>query len=258
MKRIFALSIILFAFLSCQKEKENAVSVPEEDVAFVTINNFTTKSQIGTDVVLKWSVGDKIVIFGDADYAPAEFMFRSGDGYSTAAFGGQKPQGDKYIVCHPATTRCDGVTLRGIIDTKVSHKMPFQTLGSLPMWGETKDLSNVTLNSVCGILKLEIKGNCFLESILLDAERPISGEFLCAIEEGFFAMIGGADVIYMVTDGVEIVPSEATSFYFVLPPGEYENMKVNLTDAEGEVNYLTIADVFEIKPGVFTSVTLNI
>ena len=35
-------------------------------------------------------------------------------------------------------------------------------------------------------------------------------------------------------------------------------MKVNLTDADGEVNYLTIAEVFDIEPGVFTSVTLNI
>ena len=256
MKKIFALSILLLAFASCQKE--SAVSVPEEDVAFVTINNFTTKSQIGTDAVLKWGEGDKLAIFGDADYTPAEFVFRSGDGYSTAAFGGQKPQGDKYIVCHPSTTRCDGITLRGIIDTKVSHQMPFQTLGSLPMWGKTKDLTDVTLDSVCGILKLDIKGTCVLESILLDAGRPISGEFLCTIEDGLFAMIGGANVIYMVTDGAEIVPSEATSFYFVLPPGEYENMKVNLTDADGEVNYLTIAEVFDIEPGVFTSVTLNI
>lgn len=256
MKKIFALSILLLAFASCQKE--NAVTVPEDDVAFVTINNFTTKSQIGTDAVLKWSKGDKLAVFGDADYNASEFIFRSGDGYSTASFGGKKPQGNEFIVCHPATTRCDGITLRGIIDTKVSHKMPFQTLGSLPMWGKTKDLTDVELNSVCGILKLEIKGNAKLQSIILNAGRPISGEFLCSIEDGLFAMIGGANVIYMVTDGAEIVPSEATSFYFVLPPGEYENMKVNLTDAEGEVNYLTIPEVFEINPGVFTSVSLNI
>lgn len=256
MKKIFALSVLLLAFASCQKE--NAVSVPEEDVAFVTINNFTTKSQIGTDAVLKWRGGDKIAIFGDADYTPAEFVFRSGDGYSTAAFGGQKPQGDEYIVCHPSTTRCDGITLRGIIDTKVSHQMPFQTLGSLPMWGKTKDLSKVTLNSVCGILKLDIKGSITLQSILLNAGRTISGEFLCAIEDGLFAMIGGANIVYMETDGTEVVPSEATSFYFVLPPGEYEAMKVNLTDTEGEVTYLTLEEVFVIEPGVFTSVSLNL
>ena len=256
MKKIFALSIVLLAFASCQMEYE--ASVPEETVAFVTINNFATKSQIGTDAVLKWSKGDRIAIFSDVDYNPSEFIFRSGDGYSTAAFAGQKPQGEEYIVCHPATTKCDGITLRGFIDTKVSHQMPFQTLGSLPMWGKTKDLTKVTLNSVCGILKLDITGAAVLKSVLVDAGRPISGEFLCTIEEGLFAMIGGADIIYMETDGVEIVPSEPTSFYFILPPGEYEGMKVNLTDAEGEVTYLTIAEVFEINPGVFTSVSLNI
>ena len=256
MKKIFALLIVLLAFASCQKE--NAVAVPEDDVAFVTINNFTTKSQIGTNAVLKWSKGDKLAVFGDADYTASEFLFRSGEGYSTAAFGGQKPQGEEFIVCHPSTTRCDGITLRGIIDTKVSHKMPFQTLGSLPMWGKTKDLSKVALNGVCGILKLDIKGSVKLQSILLNAGRPISGEFLCTIEDGLFAMIGGANIVYMETDGTEVVPSEATSFYFVLPPGEYESMKVNLTDTEGEVSYLTLEDVFVIEAGVFTSVSLNL
>lgn len=256
MKKIFALSIILLAFLSCKKE--NATAVPEDDVAFVTINNFTTKSQIGTDAVLKWSKGDKIAVFGDADYTASEFVFRSGDGYSTAAFGGQKPQGEEFIVCHPSTTRCDGITLRGVIDTKVSHQMPFQTLGSLPMWGKSKDLSKVTLSSVCGILKLDLIGSVKLQSITLDAGRPISGEFLCTIEDGLFAMIGGANIVHMETDGVEVVPSEATSFYFVLPPGEYESMKVNLTDITGEVTYLTLENVFVIEPGVFTSVSLNL
>ncbi len=256
MKKIFALSIVLLAFSSCQKE--NAVSVPEEDVAFVTIGNLITKSQIGTDAVLKWSAEDKLAVFGNDDYTPAEFVYRSGAGYSTASFGGQKPLGDEYIVCHPSTTRCDGITLRGIIDTKVSRQMPVQTLGSLPMWGKTKDLSKVTLSSVCGIMKLDLKGSVKLQSILLDAGRPISGEVLCTIEDGLFAMIGGANVVYMETDGVEIVPSEATSFYFVLPPGEYESMKVNLTDTEGEVSYLTLEDVFVIEQGVFTTVALNL
>lgn len=256
MKKIFALSILLLAFASCQKE--NADSVPEEDVAFVTINNFATKSQIGTDAVLKWSKGDKLAVFGDADYTASEFLFRSGEGYSTAAFGGQKPQGDEYIVCHPSTTRCDGITLRGVIDTKVSHRMPIQTLGSLPMWGKTKDLSKVTLNSVCGILKLDLKGSIKLQSILLNAGKPISGEFLCTIEDGLFAMIGGANIVYMETNGTEVVPSEPTSFYFVLPPGEYESVKVNLTDVEGEVSYLTLEEVFVIEQGVFTTVALNL
>ena len=71
-------------------------------------------------------------------------------------------------------------------------------------------------------------------------------------------MIGGANIVYMETADVEIVPSEATSFYFVLPPGEYESMKVNLTDTEGEVSYLTLEDVFVIEAGVFTSVSLNL
>ena len=35
-------------------------------------------------------------------------------------------------------------------------------------------------------------------------------------------------------------------------------MKVNLTDTEGEVSYLTLEDSFVIEAGVFTSVSLNL
>jgi hypothetical protein len=97
-----------------------------------------------------------------------------------------------------------------------------------------------------------------LSAITLNADRPVSGEFLCSLEDSLFAMIGGAKIIHMETNGVEIVPSEATSFYFVLPPGEYESMKVNLTDIEGEVSYLTLDNSFVIEPGVFTSVSLDL
>ena len=256
MKKVFSLLFILLPLASCQKE--DATPAPEADVAFVSIRNFETKSQIGTDAVLTWSEDDKLAVFGDADYTPSEFTYRSGAGYTTAAFGGRKPAGESFIVCHPSDSRCDGITFRGILDTKVSHKMPSQILGSLPMWGKTDDLSKVTLTGVCGILRLNMKGSCRLSSITLNADRPVSGEFLCSLEDGLFAMIGGAKIIHMETNGVEIVPSEATSFYFVLPPGEYESMKVNLTDIEGEVSYLTLDNSFVIEPGVFTSVSLDL
>lgn len=256
MKKVFSLLFVFLPLVSCQKE--NATPAPEADVAFVSIRNFETKSQIGTDAVLTWSENDRIAVFGDSGYTSSEFTYRSGAGYTTAAFGGHKPAGENFVVCHPSDSKCDGITFRGILDTKVSHKMPSQILGSLPMWGKTDDLSKVTLTGVCGILRLNMKGSCKLSAITLNADRPVSGEFLCSLEDDLFAMIGGAKIIHMETNGVEIVPSEATSFYFVLPPGEYESMKVNLTDIEGEVSYLTLEDAFVIEPGVFTSVLLDL
>lgn len=256
MKRVFALMFVLLPLVSCHKE--NPAPAPEADVAFVSIRNFETKAQIGTDAVLTWSEGDRVAVIGDADYAASEFVFRSGAGYTTAAFEGQKPEGENFIVCHPSTSRCDGITFRGILDTKVTHKMPTQILNGLPMWGRTKDLSNVALTGICGILQLNLKGNCVLKSVQISADRPVSGEFLCSLEDGLFAMIGGAKIIYMDTESTELVDSEATPFYFILPPGEYESLKLTLTDDKDEAIYLKVNDLLVIEPGVFTPLALDL
>ena len=58
MKKVFSLLFIFLPLVSCQKE--NATPAPEADVAFVSIRNFETKSQIGTDAVLTWSENDRI------------------------------------------------------------------------------------------------------------------------------------------------------------------------------------------------------
>lgn len=256
MKRIFTLLIVLLPFVSCQKETPAAA--PEADTIFVTINNFATKAQIGTDQVLKWSENDKVAVMGDSDYVASEFQYSSGAGYTTAAFKGYIPEGETFIVCHPSTAKCDGTTFRGVIDTKVTHKMPFQELGSLPLWGKTKDLTSVSLTSPCGILKLNLKGTCVVKSIRLDAGKPVSGEFFCNLENSLFAMVGGSNLILMEAGNTELVVSEYTPFYFILPPGEYDTMQFNVTDTEGEVAYLTIDKNVTITPGKYTSLSFNI
>lgn len=256
MKRIIPVLLLLMPLAACHKQDEPAAS--ENAIAFVSIRSFETKAQIGTNSLPSWSAGDKISIVGDGEGSPSEFTLRSGAGYSVASFEGVKPKGDAYIVCCPSDARCDGETFRSSLSTIVSHAVPDQTLGILPMWGQTKDLSSVTLSSPCGILKLELKGSTKLKTITLDAGKPISGEFLYNISADLFAMIGGASIITMNASGTDLIPTRAVPFYFILPPGEYDELVFSITDSDDDVTYITVDDTVVIEAGTFSSVSFDL
>ena len=255
MKRIIPVLGLLLPVMACQKPAE---PLPQKDVAFVSIRSFDTKAQIGTNKLLTWSDGDKISIVGEDMDNASEFTLTSGAGYSVASFEGVKPEGESYIVCCPSDARCDGETFRGTLSTMVGHAVPNQQLGVLPMWGRTRDLSSVSLESPCGILKLELKGSVTLKSITMDAGKPVSGEFMYNIAAKLFAMIGGAGIVNMDASGTELIPSRNVPFYFVLPPGEYDEMVFSITDSAGDTTYLPVDDTVVVEPGVITSVSFDL
>lgn len=256
MKRILLTLLVLLPLVSCKED--NPAVEPEKDLAFVSIEAFRTKTQVGTNATPVWGRGDKIAVFGEASESPSEFTLRSGAGYTTASFEGVKPAGEGFIVCHPSTAKCDGITFRGKLETQVTHGVPAQPLGALPLWGRARDLENVKVSSPCGVLQLNLKGSGRLKSVLLDAGRPISGEFLCSLADSVFAMIGGANIILMEAPDTEVFPSRETPFYFVMPPGEYEDIRFTITPAEGEMMYFSPDNAVKVEPGVFSPLSADL
>ncbi len=218
MKRILFTLLVLLPLCACKKG--NPVVEPEKDIAFVSIEAFQTKTQVGTNAMPIWGQGDKIAVLGEDSESPSEFTLRSGAGYTCASFEGIKPQGELFIVCHPSTAKCDGITFRGKLETQVSYSLPATPLGTLPLWGRARDLENVKVSSPCGVLQLNLKGSGRLKSVLLDAGRPISD--------------------------------------FVMPPGEYEEIRFTITPAEGEVMYFSPSDAIIIEPGAFSMLSVDL
>lgn len=257
MKRYISLLLVLLPLLpSCHKEAP--AEEPQKDTAFVSIHSFATKAQIGTNAIPSWSEGDAVSILGDASDTPAEFTLRSGAGYSVASFEGIAPDGERFIVCSPSDAKCDGETFRGKLSTQVTHSMPVQPLGALPLWGETRDLSSVSLECLCGILSINLKGNVALKSVTLDAGKAVSGEFIYNIKAKLFAMIGGSNVIIMDASRTGLIESKEIPFHFILPPGEYEDITLTIVDADDETYYITVDDTIQIDPGVFSSLSYDL
>lgn len=257
MKRYISFLLVLLPLLpSCHKDAP--AEEPQKDIAFVSIHPFTTKAQISTNALPAWSEGDAVSILGDASDESAEFVIRSGAGYSVASFEGIAPAGEKFVVCSPSDAKCDGETYRGKLSTQVKHSVPIQPLGSLPLWGETRDLSSVSLECICGILTVNLKGSVSLKTITLDAGKAVSGEFMYNIKAKLFAMIGGASVIIMDASKTGLMENKAIPFHFILPPGEYEDITLTIEDADGETYYITVDDTVQIKAGAYSSLTYDL
>ena len=122
------------------------------------------------------------------------------------------------------------------------------------MWGRGNDLSSLTLSPICGIFQLNLTGTGKLSSILLDAGRPVSGEYLCSLSDGLFAMINGSDIVLMNVQGTELSTSRETPFYFILPPGEYEGLRLTFTAQDGTVKEQVLDEMLVIEAGLFSPV----
>ncbi len=252
MKRIVPFLIFLLPVLSCNK----AEPAPEgKDLAFVTIRAFETRSEIGTNTLPAWSEGDRISIVGDLSDTPAEFTLRSGAGYSSASFEGVKPEGNIFMAYYPSSARCDGITWRGLLSTRTNRMTPSQYIGTLPLWGRGKDIASLEVSAVCGILRLDLQGSGKLDHIILEAGRPISGEYLVSIADGIFAIINGSNIIWIDAPETELLPLRAVPFYFILPPAQYEDLKFTVVPAEGEAKEYILPGDTEIEAGVFTCIS---
>ena len=254
MKRIIPFLILLLPVFSCNKAEPAPAG---KDMAFVSIRAFETKSQIGTNTRLAWSEGDRISIVGDLCDTPAEFVLRSGAGYSSASFEGVKPEGNMFMAYSPSTARCDGVTWRGLLSTKTRHATPSQFIGDLPLWGRGKDITSLELSAVCGILRVDLKGSGKLDHVIQEAGRPISGEYLVSLADGIFAVINGSNIIWMDAPQTSLMPLKATPFYFILPPAQYEDLSVTVVPAEGAARQYILPDEIEIEAGAFTCVSFE-
>lgn len=237
--------------LSCtEKEMPRPAAA---DVIFVTIGGDATKTQLGTSGKLSWSKDDRIGVFSNESSVPVEFKLRSGAGYSVASFEGTAPKGELFHAYFPADARCDGITFRSILPTMTKHSVPTEILENMPLYGTSRDVSDITVNSLCGVLQFNLTGNGRLKSIILEAEKAISGEFLYTLQGGIFAMTkNGSHIISMDASSTELSFYKPTPFYFLLPPGEYEDIRFTVTDAEGGSTVFSAGETLTITAGKVT------
>lgn len=253
MKKTAIILFAVFCTIGCQKA-DNGNKTP--DTVFVTIESSGSKTQIGTNMKLAWSEGDAISIFSDRSISANEFKLNSGAGYTVGSFIGEKPEGEKFYVFYPASATLSGIVLRSKLNSHIQHSIPNEILAGAPLFGSSDTFDDIEVNNICGVLKVNVKGAVGLYSLVLEAEKPISGAFACKLDDGTVTMDpGSSHIIYMDASDTSLIPTKSMPFYFLMPPGEYDELQLTITDSDRKKTEFLTTGVTVIEAGKISTAT---
>lgn len=247
MKKTAIILFAVFCVIGCRKADNGKSS---SDITFVTIESSESKTQLGTNMMMAWSEGDAISVFSDKSISAKVFKLDSGAGYTIGSFAGEKPEGEKFYAFYPASATFDGIVLRSQLNSYIQHSLPNEILTGAPMFGSSDTFEDITVSNICGVLKINMKGKVDLHSLVLEAEKPISGAFACKIDEGTVTMDpGSSHIIFMNAANTRLISTKSIPFYFLLPPGEYDELQLTVIDSDEKRTEFLTTGVSVIEAG---------
>lgn len=266
MKRIVTVIIIVAAFISCQREElaEPAKSIHVFKAYMEDVRN-ETKTMIGEDNRIVWSDGDEIRFFGsysgiyDIDpesVGTSEGVFsfnRDGGIMNTLEFGTHVEN----LVIYPpyisqydrnrtskyelAANECEIQDC--VLPPSQSYCFGNFSMNSFPMVAvTTSPEDNINFKNLCGVMKLQLKGDVIIRSIVVQGNDNEKLSGYCDV----IASAAAVPRVVMLEDAHESVRMDCgegvtlnkvtpTDFYIVIPPVVFENgFKVTVSDTDGD------------------------
>lgn len=149
--------------------------------------------------------------------------------------------------------------VNGKLTTTLTSKQTYSTESIFApnvtvMVGKSGANGVLTFVNSCSIIEIQLKGTQLLTYLALRSiATPIAGTgtVLIDAEEPAFVLNGENDKFEISLDlgegGVQLNADEATSFYFVIPPGTYSDLQV-VTEAGNEKFVRSLTKAHTIKP----------
>lgn len=273
MKNIYRYIFIVFcglAFPACLNIEEQ---LAEElvDIHFIatTEDHANTKTTLegelgeGTHQVL-WSPEDEIAIIpvGAADPLTSyPFKNTSTERAKTVIFEGKASNADTYYAFYPASNigNANSRLLEFILPNTLTYQEDSFTDGSFPMAAKVDAGKDISFNNLCGLLALRLTGTETVKSIVFMANdsQKVAGAFsVNMVDEKWEMSPTGANHTTITMncgeEGVTLKETEATEFYFVLPPQVYESFDIQIITTEGGMMFKHAGKPLEIKRSVLT------
>lgn len=263
----YVLSMLLFLTTSCidMKVDENILSESLENHTdiIVSISQEDTKTSITDGMEVIWMEGDEISVF-DMSQKNSRYRISEGAGSNTARFSFVEDidvdceELQKIIAWYPYQQnldyRIDDSPSGGdvvTIDLPRYQKYERNSFGNgaNPMVAISEDIDSDVLffQNILGALRIKIKGNKKISSIILDTDRKLSGVSNVIINktDNKYYDIGVYPNLYWYPEEYNIVltcdepvqldENVATEFWFMLPPATYKWMSVSIYCDDGSV-----------------------
>lgn len=269
-RNIYILSACLAAALSCTEFQEETLESAVVDIVEMTFTaNICDESDSETKTVLDgqlgdnlrkvlWTPGDEIGIAASNSSVVERFENTESENSETATFKGGASIADTYYAGYPysGVTYADVAGYKALIfDLPQTQKYVAGTFGKdcAPMVAKAAYGEDLQFRNLCGLLALNLTGEESVKSITFTGKDAngeamyVSGHFVVAMTyEDVPAMEPGANFTAFswptnrsatleCDEPVQLSTTEATPFYFVLPPATYETFTLLITTADGKI-----------------------
>lgn len=238
---------------ACQKPENE--TPPREKVTLTAVAE-QTRTSLGSDDAVLWSIDDAFLLFGDSG-AEEMFTLTEGAGTATASFEGYLPEGESFFAAYPADLYAgidNGWMVMQLPQEQTYVSGTFAERINPMVASAAGDFTQLNFRNVCGILELRITGEGTLASVALSSSQAMSGQiFVPMWTEGVPEVAVSKQGVKM-TGINEPLSAEPLSLYFVVPAGTYESLSVVMTDASGAVVVKTATDLVTIERGAITPV----
>lgn len=249
MKKIYLLGLLGCGLLgSCSNEDIINGDRPAKGNYTIeaTIGDAQTRTSVDEAFDVQWSKGDKIGVYG-GKVANVEFTLEGEGGTATGEFNGNF-EGTPTYAYYPYSA---GTSLSDKkLEMTLPTSYPYTGDSNGPMIGKYSG-GAIAFKHLCGLLKVSINNiPSTATKFVLEAGSAIAGKASVADISTADAVLVPSETEAEVSKTVTVTLSEtATSnkeFYFPLPVGTYESLKVSLRNETDEVLYEKAASNVEI------------
>lgn len=256
-------------FSSCEdlfEEKKTVIDISEieSDMTFsaVTESTDSTRSSLSDKTnsagyySLYWTRGDAISISSDG-MSTAIFTTED-EGTPFAEFTrkeGRIGSGATYMAFYPSSITPSHMVL------PAEQKYVANNIKDFPMYAESKT-KELKFKNLCGIIRLSLKseetGSIEVSSISLSADNAgMSGSFI--IGEDDYAIVDGSDGVVLTCEkAIPLHESLETDFNIVVPQGDYNPLRVKISDAAGKEMNLVSEDRVHVERSGITKIALTL
>lgn len=213
---------------SCQKEESVKMSQLTFHATAETDNNKTSLS--GNN--LSWTGDETIMVSNGTSNGEYTVINNTATIAEFACVEGADIVGETYYVTYPASIfeSANTVNLPAVQQYDAENG-----IDGFPMYAVSTDRT-LQFKNLCGIMRLEFKGEANVASISITTDKGVNGSF--EISDNQVAAYATSDngkktVTLNCGNGVIINENEATTFNIYMPTGEYSTFDITITTTDG-------------------------
>lgn len=253
----------VLAFAGCQKNlSATDAEIPcqqEQTMVFSATTDVQTKTTLSpSDDVYNviWQEGDQIRINGYLFNLSADQPEGWGPGYTRADFTGSVvASATTFEAWYPISLSTAWYYKKTLPATQTYAE---DNVIGFPMYaiGENE---NLQFKSLCGIIRLNLKGTKSVSSIGLkdrsDSPKGLSGDF--NVNDYNAVVNGTAGVLLECGTPVVLSADEFTSFMIAVPAGSYGKLQITVSATDGTAAILTSNKAITVERSVITDINIS-